>query len=204
METPDVQHASTAKPRPAIEVVELYPLQGEWREADYFALPDTNRHLELSKGELVMPPHPTRSHQAAVQEFFIRLRAFVQERNLGEVYIAPLPVRLWPGKIREPDVLFMAREHRERMAEQAFGPPDLVMEVLSPSTRSTDRVEKFAEYAQAGIPEYWIADPDARTAEVFILRAGVYELLGKWGADETAHSALLGGFQVRVGDLFPN
>ena len=150
-----------------------------------------------------MPPHPTRSHQIALQEFFIRLRTFVQERNLGDVYVAALPVRLWPGKIREPDVLFMAREHRERIAEQAFGPPDLVMEVLSPSTRSTDRVEKFAEYAQAGIPEFWIVDPNARTAEVFVLRAGVYELIGKWGADGTAHSALLEGFQVPVGDLFP-
>ncbi|MBI3330003.1 MAG: Uma2 family endonuclease [Nitrospinae bacterium] len=204
METPDAQHATTTKPRPAIEVAELYPPQGEWTEANYFALPDTNRLLELSKGELIMPPHPTRSHQAAVQRFFVRIDTFVQERDLGEVYITPLPVRLWPGKIREPDVLFMAREHRERMAEQAFGPPDLVMEVLSPSTRSTDRVEKFAEYAQAGIPEYWIVDHDARTAEVFVLRAGVYELLGKWGADETAHSALLESFQVHVGDLFPN
>lgn len=204
MDTPNAPHATTVEPRLAVEVAQLYPPQGQWTEADYFALPDTNRHLELSKGELAMPPPPTRSHQAAVQECFVRLRAFVQERNLGEVYFAPLPVRLWPEKIREPDVLFMAREHRERMAEQAFGPPDLVMEVTSPSTRHTDRVEKCAEYARAAIPEYWIADPDAKTIEIYALRAGVYELLGKWGADDMARSALLEGFQVRVGDLFPN
>ena len=150
-----------------------------------------------------MPPHPTRRHQAAVQELYVRLRAFVEAHNLGEVYIAPLPVRLWPGKIREPDVLFMAQEHAERMGEQAFGPPDLVVEVLSPHTRYTDRMEKSNEYARAGISEYWIVDPEARTAEVFVLQAGAYELLGKWHAGDMAHSALLQGFQMSVEELFP-
>ena len=192
----------STKRRLAIEVAELYPPRGEWTEEHYFALPDTNRYIELSEGELVMPPHPTRRHQVTVQELYIRLHIFVQERNLGEVYIAPLPVRLWPGKIREPDLLFMAREHRERISEQVFGPPDLVIEVISPSTRRTDRIEKAAEYIRAGIPEYWIIDPDARTVEIFILRAEVYELLGRWGMGETAHSALLEGFQVAVSDLF--
>jgi len=188
--------------RLAVEVAALYPPQGQWTEADYFHLPDTNRYLELSEGELLMPPHPTRSHQAAVQEFYVRLRAFVEAHNRGEVYIAPLPVRLWPGKIREPDVLFMAREHADRMGEQAFGPPDLVVEVLSPHTRYTDRMEKSTEYARAGIPEYWILDPEARTAEVFVLQAGAYELLGKWRSGEIAQSALLQGFQVAVDGLF--
>src|SRR5262249_23972976 len=119
--------ASTVTPRLAVEVAALYPPQGQWTEADYFHLPDTNRYLELSEGELLMPPHPTRSHQAVCAEFYVQLRTFVQEHHLGEVHIAPLPVRLWPGKIREPDVLFMAAEHAERMGEQAFGPPDLVV-----------------------------------------------------------------------------
>src|SRR5262249_19645256 len=122
--------ATTSTPRLAIAVAALYPPQGQWIEADYFNLPDTNRYLELSEGELLMPPHPTRRHQVAVQEFYVLLRTFVETHNLGEVYLALLPVRLWPGKIREPDVLFMAQEHADRMGEQAFGPPDLVAEVL--------------------------------------------------------------------------
>ena len=116
MDTPNGEDMTIAEPRRAVEVAELYPPQGQWKEADYFALPDVNRHIELSEGELIVPPHPTRRHQVAVQEFYVLLRTFVQERNLGEVYLAPLPVRLWTGKIREPDVLFMAREHRGRMA----------------------------------------------------------------------------------------
>jgi hypothetical protein len=65
-------------PRLAVEVAELYPPQGQWTEADYFALPETNRSLELSDGELLMPPPPTYSHQTAVEELYVRLRAFVR------------------------------------------------------------------------------------------------------------------------------
>lgn len=64
-------------------------------------------------------------------------------------------------------------------------------------------MEKSTEYARAGIPEYWILDPEAQAAEVFVLQAGAYELLGKWRTGETVHSALLRGFQVSVGELFP-
>jgi Uma2 family endonuclease len=193
-----------AAARLAVEVAELYPPQGHWTEADYFALPETNRHLELSDGEFFMPPHPTDTHQRLVFDLAILLRRFVDEHDLGIVRIAPLPVRLWPGKIREPDVLFIAQAHRDRISEQFVGPPDLVMEVTSPSTRRTDRMEKSIEYAHAGIAEYWIIDAEAQTVEVFVLRAGVYELLGKWQREGTAGSALLDGFQVVVGDLFPS
>ncbi len=185
-----------------VEVANLFPPQGEWTEEDYFALPDTNRHLELSEGRLIMPPHPTRSHQIAVEELYVRLRTFVQERNLGEVHVAPLPVRLWPGKIREPDVFFISREHQDRLGERVCGVPDLIVEVLSPATRKTDRAEKFVEYAKAGVLEYWIVGPDARTVEAYALEEGAYTLVGKWGAGETAHSKRLEGLEVRVDEIF--
>ena len=179
-----------------VEVAELWPPRGQWTEADYFALPDTNRFVELSEGELIMPPHPTHTHQLIVFELATRMRAFVQEQHLGIVQIGPLPVRLWPGKIREPDILFVAREHSDRIGEQAYGPPDLVVEVLSPATRRTDRLEKTVEYARAGVREYWIVDPDGQAVEVFILREGAYELLGKWGRGEEARSEVLAGFKI--------
>ncbi len=184
-----------------VEVAQLWPPRGQWTEADYFILPETNRFVELSEGELVMPLHPTHTHQLIVFELATRLRAFVEERDLGLVQIGPLPVRLWPGKIREPDILFVAREHSDRIGEQAYGPPDLVVEVLSPSTRRTDRLEKPVEYAQAGVREYWIVDPYGRTVEVFTLREGAYELLGKWAAGEDARSEVLAGFRVAVDEV---
>ncbi|MGQ9532544.1 MAG: Uma2 family endonuclease [Desulfotomaculales bacterium] len=184
-------------------VAELFPPQGQWTEEDYFSLPGTNRYVELSEGRLIMPPHPTRSHQMAVAELYLRLRCFVQERDLGEVYIAPLPVRLWPGKIREPDVFFIGREHLDRIGEHMCGVPDLVVEVTSPATLKTDRLEKFTEYARAGVAEYWLVDPDARTVEVYFLQQGAYVPHGRWVAGETASSALLAGFEVPVVDICP-
>jgi len=196
----DAKEATT--PRWVVEVAQLWPSQGEWTERDYFALPDTNRFVELSEGELIMPPHPTHTHQLIVLGLATVMRAFVQRKDLGIVQIAPLPVRLWPGKIREPDILFVAREHADRIGEQIYGPPDLVVEVLSPATQRTDRQEKATEYAQAGVREYWIVDPEARTIEVFVLREGRYRLLGKWSEGETARSELLEGFEVAERDIF--
>ncbi len=185
---------------PMLAIAELFPPQGQWTERDYFSLPDTNRLIELSEGRLIMPPHPTRSHQIAVEELYMRLRAFVQERDLGEVHIAPLPVRLWPGKIREPDIFFIAKEHADRIGEQVCGVPDLVVEVLSPATRETDRGEKFFEYAKAGVREYWLVDPQKHLIEVYTLRGQVYEPLGL--GEGRACSQVLEGFSVSPGQIF--
>ncbi|MBI3989410.1 MAG: Uma2 family endonuclease [candidate division NC10 bacterium] len=190
-----------SKRKLALEVAELYPPQGEWTEEDYFALPETNRYVELSEGKLIMPPHPTRRHQVAVLELAVRLRQFVRERDLGEVWIAPLPVRLWPGKIREPDILFVAKEHADRIGEEAVGVPDLVVEVVSPSTERIDRVEKFVEYAQAGISEYWLVDLEEGTIEVYALKEGAYILRGRYTRGQAAGSQLLSGFEVPVDDV---
>ncbi|MCS7351226.1 MAG: Uma2 family endonuclease [Anaerolineae bacterium] len=115
--------------------------------------------------------------------------------------IAPLPVRLWPGKIREPNLFFIAKEHTDRIGEQACGVPDLVVEVTSPSTARVDRMEKFQEYARAGVRKYWIVDPEARTVEVYVWQQGAYVLRGRWGPGEAASSELLSGFQVRVEEI---
>lgn len=183
-------------------VAELFPPQGQWTENDYFSLPDTNRYVELSEGRLVMPPHPTYSHQEALKRLFLRLHTFVEENGLGTVEIAPLPVRLWPGKIREPDILFVAKEHQDRIGEKVFGVPDLVVEVISPATREVDRGEKFFEYAQAGVREYWLVDLKKHTVEVYVLQGKAYEPLGKFGSGERARSEILPGFEVEVDELF--
>ncbi len=191
-----------AKKGLAVEVADLYPPQGEWTEDDYFSLPDTNRYVELSEGRLIMPPHPTDSHQVTLQNFFLQLHAFVRIHRLGVVRIAPLPVRLWPGKIREPDIFFIAKEHTDRISEKVCGIPDLVVEVISSSTQKTDRVEKFAEYAKAGVMEYWLIYPEEKTVEVYTLRNGDYVLLGKYNTSQIANSEIVPGFKIRVEELF--
>jgi Uma2 family endonuclease len=183
-------------------IAQLFPPQGQWTEDDYFALPEVNRHLELSEGRLIMPPHPTFTHQTVVQQIFLKLNAFVEEKELGIVRFAPLPVRLWPGKIREPDVFFISSEHQDRLGERVCGVPDLAVEVISPGTRRVDRHEKPYEYAKAGVAEFWLVDPDAQTVEVYTLEEGAYELLGKFGPGETACSRLLKSFKLPVDELF--
>lgn len=191
-----------AKKDLAIEVADLYPAQGEWTEDDYFSLPDTNRYVELSEGRIIMPPYPTNRHQAAVMELAFRLRTFVLEKGLGIVRITPLPVRLWPGKIREPDIFFLSKEHSERAGEQVYGVPDLVIEVLSPGTEQVDRGEKFFEYAKAGVGEYWLVDAEKRRIEVYTLKRKVYELKERYSSGEKAYSQLLSGFEVEVDKIF--
>lgn len=184
------------------EIAELFPRQGEWTEPHYFSLPDTNHVMELSNGRLIMPPHPTNRHQVTVLEIAVRLRAFVHESELGEVRVAPLPVRLWPGKVREPDVFFVAKEHEDRIGEGQCGVPDLIVEVLSPGTRDADRGDKFLEYAQAGVQEYWIVDPDERLVEVYALRGQAFEPHEKFESTDVLTSPLLSGFETPVDELF--
>ncbi|MFQ5596346.1 MAG: Uma2 family endonuclease, partial [Anaerolineae bacterium] len=142
------------------------------------------------------------THQRVLDALYAHMRAFVLEHDLGTIRFAPLPVRLWPGKIREPDILFVSHTHADRIAEEAYGPPDLVVEVLSPGTQSVDRGEKFLEYARAGIGEYWLVDPEAQTVEVFVLKEEAFTLLVKAGPGEKAHSRVLEGFDVAVDDVF--
>lgn len=182
-------------------VAQLYPPQGQWTEEDYLFLPDTNRYVELSEGKLIMPPHPGNRHQAVLMEIAFRFRNFAQEKDVGTVRIAPLPVRLWPGKIREPDILLVTKEHRDRIGEQVYGVPDLVVEILSPGTEHVDRGEKYFEYAKAGVREYWIVDPDEKKIEVYVEKRGVYQLFEKYGPGQTAYSKILPGFKIDLDEI---
>ena len=186
------------KGKPTTEILELFPSQGDWTEIDYFNLPDKNYLIELSEGRLAILDMPTHSHQRAVTRLLRAMSAFVEDNRLGEMSIAPLPVRLWQGKIREPDIIFMAEAHRDRITEEYWGVPDLVVEVISRSTAQIDRVDKFVEYAKAGIQEYWLVDVAIQTVEVFKLQAGAYMMLGKWSVGEIARSEILPGFKIEV------
>ncbi len=185
-----------------LELLSLFPRQGEWTESAYFSLPETNRIIELSKGRLIITPAPTTQHQDISGKLHLLIGNFVLSNNLGKVCYSPLDVRLWPGTIREPDIVFMSKEHKDRITKKYWGVPDLAVEILSESTEYQDRTEKFDEYAKAGILEYWIIDPDKKVIEVFTLVEEAYVLFGKWKSGEIAHSKLLDGFQVSVDSIF--
>lgn len=141
---------------------------------------------------------PTDSHQSIVANLYGALLSFVTPQQLGKVLFAPLRVRLWPGKIREPDVVFLLQEHRDRRADRCWERADLVMEVVSPDDPGRDLNLKRDEYARAGIAEYWIVQPLAATITVLTLQGSSYAVHGEFRPGEKASSALLQGFVVDV------
>jgi Uma2 family endonuclease len=184
-----------------IEILRLFPRQGEWTEADYFRLPESNRIIELSEGRLIISPSPTTQHQVILGSLFSTLRTYVTSNKLGMIVISPMDVRLKKGIIRQPDIIFMSNEHLDRITNKRWGIPDLAIEVTSPGTKKEDRKDKYAEYEKAGIKEYWIVDPFKQSVEIYTLEHGNYSLFGISGTGEIAKSKLLDGFEVSIDEI---
>jgi Uma2 family endonuclease len=191
--------SSSTNAEPTWDVAYLFPRQGQWSEDEYLAL-DTNRLIEFSHGILEVLDMPTQSHQLIVLFLYRTLLLFTQKT--GTVLVAPLRVQLWPGKIREPDVVFMFSENDEQRGNRFWRGADLVMEVVSPDDRRRDYEVKRREYARANIPEYWIVDAQEAVIVVLTLENGRYVEHGRFQTGETATSQLLAGFTVDVTAVF--
>jgi Uma2 family endonuclease len=192
--------APPVRGEPAWGIAQLFPPQGEWSEADYLHL-QTNHLIEFSEGCVEFLPMPTHLHQMIVAFLYGLLKSFVDAHDPGGVVLfAPLPVRLWPGKFREPDLLYMGSDHRSRI-HQYWDGADLVIEVISESNQDHDRETKRIEYALAGIPEYWIVDPINRQIIVHTLDDKTYRQAGVHGPGSTAESILLKGWAVHVDSM---
>ena len=192
---------------PAWGIAELFPEQGELSEQDYlYATRETNKLAEFTDGYLEVLPMPTMSHQRIVQFLSNLLLHFVAARKLGMVLFAPLRVRLRPGKFREPDIVFMLSENKSRAGNEYWDRADLVMEVMSDDeeSRRRDRDTKRVEYAEAGIPEYWIIDPERQSITVLMLPTGAseYAIHGVFKVGEAATSSLIAGFAADVSAVF--
>lgn len=194
---------TSKKGMPVWEMAYLYPFQGEWSEDSYLNL-HTNRLIEFDNGFLEFLPMPTLAHQLMVLYLYRVFDVFVQERGLGRVLTAPLRVRLWAKKYREPDIIFLASKRLEKTKGDYPDGADLVMEVVSGGVddRYRDLVEKREEYAQAGIAEYWIVDPEQKRITVLHLSGKKYGVHGEFGEGERATSPLLDGFEVEVTAVF--
>jgi Uma2 family endonuclease len=184
---------------PTWDIAQLFPAQGTWSESEYFEL-ETKRRVEFSHGFIEFLPMPTVLHQRIAAFLYDALRAFVLGLKLGEVLFTGVRVRLWPGKFREPDVVFMRAEHAGRITDEYWEGADLVMEVVSGSNddRRRDLNTKREEYAQAGISEYWIVDPELGQITVLTLDGPTYAVHGEFKRGEQATSRLLPAFAVDV------
>src|SRR4028119_488699 len=183
----------------------LFPPQGRWTYEDYRRLPDDGRRYEVLRGVLYVTAAPNPLHQEALKNVIRLLVLFLNEKPVGDFFFAPLDLILPNGLSApvQPDLFYWTGGWKGRMTSQYLeGVPDLVLEVLSPSTRRYDRRTKLDVYAAAGVQEYWLADPVKRTFEVLVLRNGSYEVLGLFGAGGRVRSKVLPGFEPAVDQIF--
>jgi len=165
---------------------------------EFLAWADEDTLAEWLDGEVVMYSPASRRHQDIADFLVSVMRPFVLQRGLGTVLSAPFQVKLDASRGREPDLLFVAREHLDRLQDTYLdGPADLVVEIVSEESVGRDRGAKFYEYEQAGIPEYWLLEPDRRWAEFYCLDAGRYRPAFS-GETGEYHSQVLPGFWLRV------
>jgi len=184
------------------ELVTMFPKQGEWTEEVYLEY-EFDGLVEFVDGVLEFLPMPTFSHQDLVAHLYKQLDKFIGHRRPSEVYFAPIRVRTSTGSIREPDIAYIRPSRIENRRAPAAG-ADLVMEIVSdaPSDRERDYQVKRDEYAETGIPEYWIVDPGTETIIVLKLVGDEYALHGEFKSGSIATSVLLPGFQINVADTF--
>ena len=183
-----------------------WPPQGQWTYEDYCRLPEDGWIYEVIEGELLMSPAPRTKHQLCKGNLYAAFWNYTTEHEVGTVFDAPYDVLL-PGLTSpiQPDVMFVLKENLHIVKDENIqGVPDLVVEVLSPWNWVADRRRKFQVYAKAGVREYWIIDPEARTIELYWLEKGAYALVGKYAVGEIVHSKILHGFEVEVEEVCPS
>ena len=192
-------HIPSANGEPAWEAAYMLPAQGSWSEEDFLKF-HTNRMAELVDGRLEILPMPTLKHQRIVIWLLDAFRRVVSNESNATVLLAPLPTRLFPGTIREPDLLYISPENAPAPDVEYPSHLDLALEIVSPGkdARQRDYEDKRIDYARAGISEYWIVDPQENQVTVLVLRDGAYTEHGVFRIGDVASGLLLPALQVDV------
>ena len=169
---------------------------------DYADLQGDERY-ELLDGVLVLLASPNEAHQTVSLRLASRIHAFVKEHELGKVLHAPYDVVLTDTDVVQPDLLFVSKDrYHIRTPANIQGEPDLVVEVLSPSSSRRDWGYKRELYARHGVTEYWVIDPTNRIVSVMTLQDSVLEIDQTLTEDNTARSSVLEEFDVNLAEIF--
>ena len=171
---------------------------------DYCKLPDDGNRYEVIDGVLYMAPAPHPRHQRSLLNLTALFIPFVTgEGALGELFFAPIDVIFASEDIFQPDLIFISRERLHIITDRGLeAPPDLAVEVLSPSTRSRDLNLKRRRYAHFGVPEYWPVDPQTRTIRALELVNGEYLERGTFGIGDELTTPLVPGLVIPVSRVF--
>lgn len=174
-----------------------------FKASDIWDAPDDGKIYEVIDGDLYVTPAPAWRHQRGVGKLYVLLATFVWERGRGEITPAPTGVVLDEETGVEPDIVFVSSDRADIISDRGVeGPPDLVVEALSPSTEARDRGIKMRRYAAAGIPHYWLLNVEAHVLEPYRLGEGGYELVGVFGPGSTFEPELFPGLVISIDALF--
>jgi Uma2 family endonuclease len=170
---------------------------------DYERLPE-GAPYQLIGGELIMSPSPEYPHQGIVANILERLRPVVRSRGLGDLILSPMDVHLTEEDIFQPDLIFVRKENlaRLRTDRRIYFVPDLVIEVLSPSTAYYDYSHKKQVYAERGVKEYWIVDPLDKTIEIMIHDGKVFQTEAILRFPALLESPMFPGFSMKIEEVF--
>jgi len=172
---------------------------------DYVRIPDDGKRHEIIDGEHYVTAAPFIRHQGLVVHLTVLLGSFVREHRLGTFLIAPTDVILSPHDIVQPDLLFISNQRAAIVTEKNIqGAPDLVIEILSNSTRRLDEVLKRQAYERFGAREYWILDPQSKTTQVWERTGGGLRRKGllSMAAGDMLASSLLPGLEIPLAEIF--
>jgi Uma2 family endonuclease len=166
--------------------------------------PEDGRRYEIYDGEVFVVPSPLPLHQIVADNIYLLLREYANVHG-GVAITAPLDIAFTEYDVVQPDVVFFSepRRHLVRLREVIRHAPDLVVEVLSSSTESTDRGRKLQTFARFGVPEYWIVDPTAPSIEVLLLKGADYQLQSQATIGQTLVSATLPELRLPIDRIAP-
>ncbi len=183
-------------------VLSLAPIQGLWTEEQYLAMTDhSTRLLEFDSGYIEVLPMPIPEHQKILALLYALFVAFVRPRG-GITLFSPLRVQIRPRKFCEPDLVVLRDANDPRQQKRYWLGADLAVEIVSDDDPERDTKVKPVDYAEAGIPEYWIVNPLDDTITVLVLEGDLYTEYGVFRRSERAVSRLLTGFSVDVDVVF--
>lgn len=170
---------------------------------EYMELPNDGKRYEIVDGDLFMSPAPTPKHQKVSRKLQTILILALERTGQGEVYNAPIDVVLGRYDVVEPDLVFIRTDNLRIVGDKNIqGIPDLLIEILSPSTRRSDVLVKSPLYARFGVPAYWIVDPDIDRIEFFALEGGSYKLAQVASSPEVVRPADFPGLEIPLADVF--
>jgi len=173
-----------------------------WTYEDYLKLRDDKRY-EVISGRLYEMPSPHFEHQDISGELFIIMRIYVKRKDLGKVISAPFDVILSEDIVVQPDIVFISKDNLKNIKEgRLFSSPDLVVEIVSPTSYYRDRYEKFRIYEESGIKEYWLVYPGEKAIEVWVLNEGKYELYSIASNEGKVKSKVLKGLEIDLKEVF--